>query len=211
MAQAMIVLSDSAFKLFIYLCLNADRATARFMGTQADLARNLNRSEAAVADCIQQMTENGVCLFETMPTTGLWNIEIADGYWPYVKSATASPSQVHLSDSEYFDGVKAIILARACIQTAFTEADRRFVSQLQRSGTQLEAVAKGVLLGTARRYVSLLNGTLHTPILSLRYFVGPIAEVALLSASPAYWAHLEQRVVQMEREWGGTMGRADTR
>ena len=45
--RAMEVLSDGAFKLFVYLCLNARRDTGVLATTQTELARSLRRPVAA--------------------------------------------------------------------------------------------------------------------------------------------------------------------
>jgi len=47
-AKVLNVLSDGAFRLFVYVCLNARRDTGTFKITQTELARNLKRGPAAV-------------------------------------------------------------------------------------------------------------------------------------------------------------------
>ena len=44
-AEAITVLSDAAFKLFAWLCLNADRHTGRIGITVAEMAQALSKSE----------------------------------------------------------------------------------------------------------------------------------------------------------------------
>ena len=46
--KALTVLSDGAFKLFVYLCLHARRDTGRLETTQTELARSLRKGTASI-------------------------------------------------------------------------------------------------------------------------------------------------------------------
>jgi hypothetical protein len=48
-AQALTLLSDGAFRLYVYVCLMANRHTGRLSATVEDLARAMIRAPTAVA------------------------------------------------------------------------------------------------------------------------------------------------------------------
>jgi hypothetical protein len=60
-AEAMTVLSDAAFKLFAWLCLNADRHTGRIRITAAEIAQILGKSEREIQTARDELAERGVC------------------------------------------------------------------------------------------------------------------------------------------------------
>jgi hypothetical protein len=72
-----------------------------------------------------------------------------------------------------------------------------------REGVGLDHIEHGVLLGCARRYVSLLNGTAVGLVLGLRYFAPAIEEARSLRISEDYWRHLAFRVAKFEQQWVG--------
>ena len=47
-SRALPLLSDGAFKLYIHLCLTADRSTGQYKGDHADLAKALDKSRRSV-------------------------------------------------------------------------------------------------------------------------------------------------------------------
>jgi hypothetical protein len=56
--DAMITLSDSAFKLFAWLCLNAERQTGRMRITTAEIAQALGKSEADMQAAREELLEH---------------------------------------------------------------------------------------------------------------------------------------------------------
>ena len=60
-AQALAVLSDGAFKLYIHLCLQADRHTARARIELTDLARVLRKTPALIEADLGELDRSGVC------------------------------------------------------------------------------------------------------------------------------------------------------
>ena len=59
--RALIVLSDGAFKLFAYICLEADRGTGRYEAAQTDLARALGKSRRIIGKYVAELERDGVC------------------------------------------------------------------------------------------------------------------------------------------------------
>ena len=86
--KAMTILSDGAFKLFVYLCLNARRDTATLEISQTELARNLKKGQQTLRCYFREMQTAGICQsrFGRSPL-GRGMIEINEAYWPYLKAA----------------------------------------------------------------------------------------------------------------------------
>ena len=52
MATALPMLSDAAFKLYVFLCLNVDRHSARMVWEALELAKLLQRDRQGVTDAL---------------------------------------------------------------------------------------------------------------------------------------------------------------
>jgi len=78
-AQALALLSDGAFKLYMHLCLEADRRTGRAGIELAAWARLLRKDAAAVAVDLDEFQRQGIC--KRRPD----RVEICDRFWPYQK------------------------------------------------------------------------------------------------------------------------------
>src|ERR1700719_3588538 len=109
-AEAMTTLSDAAFKLFVWLCLNADRYTGRIRITVAEMAQALGKSEGEIETACDELVERGVC-------HGGTDLEIVDRYWPYEKQPRESGPQ------EYVAQVRKLLSEPACIRGRFSVGD----------------------------------------------------------------------------------------
>src|SRR6516162_4227381 len=78
-AQALELLSDGAFKLYIHLCLEADRYTGRVSVEPTEWARILRQSSASIEADLMDLQRQGICERHTD------QVEISDRYWPYQK------------------------------------------------------------------------------------------------------------------------------
>ena len=88
MLQALLLLSDGAFRLFAYLSLTADRSTGRLRVTQLELARILGKSRNSISSYMEELTQHDVCVIKAAPNQHQpGEIEIADAFWPYFKQA----------------------------------------------------------------------------------------------------------------------------
>lgn len=90
----LIQLSDGAFKLFVYLCLNAQQATGQLEFHQTDLARALGKSRRSISAYLQELQGRHVCrvdLGRNQYAGG--TIQIDPQYWPY------EPAQPELASS----------------------------------------------------------------------------------------------------------------
>lgn len=190
-AEAMTVLSDAAFKLFAWLCLNADRHTGRMHITVAEIAGCLRKSEGDIQAAREELVERGVCRLEDT------EVEIADRFWPYEKRACRAGAE------EYVAQVRRLLSEPACVRCRFTAADEKMARALYERGVTLVQVGHAIWLGSARKYTTLLSSQAATmPIGSLSYFAAVIDEVVEQSnTSDAYWSHVRRKAAALEQEW----------
>lgn len=81
----MTLLSDGAFKLYVFLCLRADRSSARLEVDQSSVAKSLAKSRRSVIAYFEELCQQGICevTFATnQHTCGV--VKICDAFWPYV-------------------------------------------------------------------------------------------------------------------------------
>jgi hypothetical protein len=185
--------SDAGFKLFVWLCLHAERNSGRLPVNAANLARSLRKAERDIELCLEELAAAGICRF---PAPGL--IEIQDRFWPYQRTQ----SQAVPDDSEaYLAAVRRIFLRHGCVCSSFSPADQRLAAAWRRRGVSLEQVERAISLGVARKYVALINNGGGTPITTLHYFAHLIEEVDQMNVSPDYWRHVIARAGQFESRW----------
>lgn len=191
-AEAITALSDAAFKLFAWLCLNADRHTGRIRISAAEIAQTLGKSECEIEAATGELVQRGVCRGGRGQ-----ELEIADRYWPYEKQPSQSGPQ------EYGAQVRKLLSEPACVRCRFTAADERMARDLYQRGVTLAQVARAIWLGCARKYATLLsNQAAPTPIASLSYFAAVIEEVVAQSnTSDTYWSYVRRKAAALEREW----------
>lgn len=197
--QALALLSDGAFKLFLYICLHAERRTGRLRFRQADLARRLGKSPRSITTYLKELQSQGVCEVETAANQHQagW-IEVVDRFWPYHKQTVEPPAG---AQAAYIEQVRQLFLSRPCIQGTFAAADERLAAQWRQRNVSFDQIRRAYLLGCARKYVALLNQPTAPLISSLRYFTTLLAEASQLSVSPSYWQYLAAQVDQLEQRW----------
>jgi hypothetical protein len=193
-AHALGLLPDAAFKLFMWICLNADRGLGAIRIEPNEVARVLGKTEAEIRANLRDLFQAEI----GQPTTD-GAIQIADRYWPYER-ALASPQAENLAT--YINQLKRAFLERRCVRSAFTAADEKIAIELFHAGVPITDVEHAILLGSLRKYVALINNGRGTPITSLRYFATLFEEVKQ-DISPSYWAHVQRRVRDAERQWRG--------
>ncbi len=196
-ADAITTLSDPAFKLFAWLCLNADRHTGRIRMPLAEMAQALGKSEREIQTARDELVDRGACLCSMA-----LEVEITDRYWPYEKqSARSGPEQ-------YVAQIRKLLSEPACVRCRFTAADEKMARDLYQQGVSLVQVARAIWLGCARKYGTLLsNQAAVMPIASLRYFAAVIDEVVSQSnTSEAYWSYVRRKAAVLEQEWKNRCG-----
>jgi hypothetical protein len=197
--KAMDLLSDGAFRLFIYLCLNARRDTGILEGSLTQLAKNVKRGKHTVRLYLREMESASICRsrFGHSPL-GDGVVEVTEDFWPYQRTAQESAS----SDSaEFVASIRNMLQARACINTLVSAADEILAREWFDSGISLERIEQAILIGCIRKYVAWRNNQTRNMIVSLKYFTPVLEEVQNMKADPEYWAYLRYRLTRMENEW----------
>ncbi len=206
MATALPILSDAAFKLYVFLCLHVDRHSARMVWDAIDLANLLQRDRQSVTDSLDELCRREVCIrhpdVDGRVAPDRLSVEICDRFWPYEKSPV---EEFGVDQNGYVQRVRQMLSGTACVRVSFSAADQRLAAILYRRGVSLVHLQRAMWLGCARKYVALLNGSEKAPMLitSLNYFSTLVEEVAETSVGEDYWKHMQSKVAQLERMWRG--------
>jgi len=201
MADALQLLSDGAFKIYVYVCLHADRHTAQFRFRMAELAQATSHSVRSLTSYLEELRRIDVAVvYRAAKQHELGRIEICDRFWPYVKAPAATPLQ-DPEEALYVSRVRGLFLEPACVTSAFSAADEKLAGEWYRAGVSLDQVQRAILLGCTRKYVALFNNGGGARITSLQYFAGIVLEVASLEVSLDYWRYLASRMPKMECQW----------
>jgi helix-turn-helix protein len=193
------ILSDGAFRLYIHLCLSADRSTGRLRARQADLARTLQKSRRSVVTYLEELRTLDVCTVRSAVNQhAVGEIEICDAFWPYERMA---PADARNDEADYTEQVRRLFQSRRCVESPFSPADQKLAAGFFRQQLRLEQIETALLLGCARKYVAMLNGKISGRITSLAYFQAVVDEVGKLQMSADYIKYLRQRVARLEEQW----------
>jgi hypothetical protein len=190
-AAALEVLSGDAFKLYVYLCLHAERQTGRIADDPDDAARlfpSIGQSQVAWKELFRQQ----VCVRRETA------VEICDRFWPYERTEA---SQAEPDLASYVEQVRQMIVRRACVRVSFSAADERLARNFHAQGVPLAHIERAVWLGCVRKYVALLNGQTPMLITSLHYFSSIVEEVVKTEVGDGYWTHVRHKAQQLERRW----------
>ena len=204
MLQALLLLSDGAFRLFAYLSLTADRSTGRLRVTQLELARVLSKSRNSISSYLEELTQHGVCVIKSAPNQHQpGEIEIADAFWPYLKEADskAAPGPAVVTETHFIEQVRACLLKYSIVCSSFGAADQKLAADLFRDGISFVQLERAFLLGLSRKYTSLLNSTSSSSIYSLAYFTPILDELAEIVVSDKYWDYLRLRLTDLDDAW----------
>ena len=200
MRDALALLSDGGFKLYVYVCLHADRRTAQLRFRMAELAQAIGHSTRSLTTYLEELRRAEVGLvYRAANQHEVGRIEICDRFWPYEKQVAASlenPEQ-----ALYVARVRSLFLEPACVRSTFSAADEKLAAQWYRAGVTLDRIQRAFLMGCARKYVALFNHANGSPITSLQYFAGLVQEVGGMELNLNYWRYLAARVRKMENQW----------
>jgi hypothetical protein len=194
---ALELLSDGTFKLFVWLCLHAERSRGTLSATPAQLARALGKPETDMHLALEELERQGVC---TLQAEGV--IEIRDRFWPYQRPCDSDSDQAR----RYVEKVKRLFLERRCVQSSFTAADEKLARSLYHRGVSPIHVERAILLGALRKYVAVHQNGRGTPISSLHYFTNLFEEVQP-EISTGYWRYVARKLNTFEQTWAGFSGR----
>jgi hypothetical protein len=195
--EALVQLSDAGFKLYAWMCLNAERHTGRLRISVPSLASALQKPAPWVHATLEELVRQEVCRW-TPPDL----LEVRDRYWPYEKQPCRE------RPPEFIAEVRHLLAQPACVRCAFTAADERLARDLEKRGISLEQLERAIWLGCARKYAAMLNGQPPAPITSLRYFLALIEEVGQARTPDSYWQHVRSRAAVLQRQWLERHGRA---
>lgn len=192
-ACALQLLSDATFKLFLWLCLHAERSQGKVSATTGELARALGKSQSDVMLALQELQRRGVCTLQAKN-----NIHIEDRFWPYQRQKDSLPGHDLRS---YVEKVKRLFLGRRCVQSSFTAADEKLARSLYQRGVSLIDVEHAILLGALRKYAVIRQNGQGSPISSLHYFTQLFEEVQQ-PVSTRYWSYIAHKVRTFEQAEG---------
>jgi hypothetical protein len=192
--DALSLLSDGAFRLFMWLCLHANRSRGSIRASNSGLTRTLGRGEEQIAAALDELVRQRVCI---LYIDGV--IEIADRFWPYQRSCDSVP----VTDlAGYLGEVKRLFLERRCVRSIFTAADQQLAAEFHRMGIPILDVERAILLGCLRKYAAVVNNGNETPITSLHYFRNLLNEAGK-NISPDYWSYVAYKIRRFEQHWNG--------
>jgi hypothetical protein len=194
MQRAATVLADNAFKVYVWLCLHAERDRGCLRVNPEDMAADLRKTQDEIRACLLELDRTGVCHCDL---TNL--VRISDSFWPYTRTEQARRDG-HEAEL-YVSEVKRLFLAHACVSTGYTPADDRIAAEWYQTGVSLEAVERAIQLGCLRKYATLINHGSGTPITTLGYFRSLVEEVTDSNASADYWQYVGMRLADLERRW----------
>ena len=197
-AQAITILSDGAFKLYVYACLRAGRHTGCLRATVEELARAVETTPSVIVMNVDELQERAVCCVRRDQSPQLV-LEIRDYFWPYQRQQT--PESTLGPEAEFVARVRALFLAPACVQASFSAADEKLALDMYRRGVSMEQITRAILLGCARKYVAMLNSGTRIPITSLQYFADLVEEVIESAIPESYWEPLRWKMERMEQQW----------
>ncbi len=199
-------LSDGAFKLFVWVSLQAERNSGRLSFRQAELARALGKSRRSIGTYLEELERSGVCRRSSAPnqhTDGI--LEVSEEYWPYQRHSDPAAGESP-QERQYLEAIRTTLLDQPCIRFALGAAERRLARQWFRQTTPITLVQQAILIGCGRKYVSWLNGQASAPIGSLHYFTDILQEIAQVGVSPEYCAFNRLQVQRLKQRWVQTQG-----
>lgn len=204
--EAVTLLSDGAFKLFVYICLQADRKTGRFIAGQKELAAAIGKSKRIIGRYVGELQAKGVCsVAPARNQHAATSFEIRDAFWPYHRAEhRADPHELR----QYIESLQTAFLGLGCTNGNFGAAEAAAARDLYRRQIPLGIVDEAMLLAGCRKYCAWLNGQVSGPIQSLKYFEPVIAEVQRRPLPPGYSGYLRQKLKKFAEAWEAQESRA---
>ena len=198
-ARALRMLSDGAFKMYIHLCLTADRSTGRIAAGHAELVKALGKSRRSVITYLEELRREGVCKIQAAVNQHAGGeIEICDPFWPYERAPIAGELGTLQG---YMEEIRRLLKPWRCIQVSMSPADQKIGAALFARSVSLDQIERGITLACARKYVALCNADGDGMITSFGYFQNAIEEAATQQVSGDYWRYARLRAERLELEW----------
>lgn len=195
--NAMSVLSDHTFKLFVFVCLNADRETATYTTSITRLIAILGKFRTEVDRYITELQNKNVCLVNRIPYSPI-TFRILDAYWPYECDDNAV---VPIDENSYVDAARTLFLGLGCTSGRFGSSEAGQARNMENRGISLQELEDAMIVGACRKYVSWLSNGPSDPIASLLYFESLIEETRERPFPPGYREHLRMEVKKLKDQW----------
>jgi hypothetical protein len=196
--RALGILTDGAFKPFVFICLKADRHSATYHTSTDQLAHALHKPLGAIESCLAEIEAKKVC--SIVATNGReYSFRIADEFWPYCASPGHASAGQHATD--YVAAVRQVFLDLGCTSGRFGTSEEAQARSLEKRGVPLDAVRDAMIMGACRKYVSWLNNGYSEPISSISYFESIIAELLRCPPSADYRAYLPYELKRLIKHW----------
>ena len=200
--KAMSCLSDGAFKLFTYLCLQADRTTGRLQATHQQLAVALGKSKRAIGSYVVELQNQSICAVSAGKNQYAGScFQVSDDYWPYHRPQGATLADSATGSQRYLAAIREAFVAMACSCGKFSPADVRATKALERRGVPLAVVLDAMLVGSCRKYLSWLNDGTSEAIGSVAYFLPLIAEIQQQPLAEDYRKYVRDKNEELARGW----------
>jgi biotin operon repressor len=198
--NALAILTDGAFKLFVHISLKANRYAGCYETTQIELARALGKSRRVIGKYSAELEEKGICSITRGKNQHSRNhFQISNDYWPYVRQTYSNTDEGE--DAKYVAEIRDCFEALGCTHGAFSAGDIKTAKALKQDGVPIEVIRDALLLAACRKYQSWLNGSSSEPIVSLRYIEPLIAEVQKQPFAQNYREYLNAKIKQLEAAW----------
>ncbi len=199
MLAALRLLSDGAFKLFVYLALTADRGSGCLALRQADLARALGKSRNSIGAYLEELARQHICVIKPAPNQHQPGaIQITDDFWPYHRDPV---SESAAGEAAFVEQIRSWLAHYAIVRSSFGAVERKLAAQWFRDGIPWRQVERALLLGLSRKHLAAYNSTAPSPIYSLNYFLPLLDEVAHVDVSDQYWEYLRRRLIDLDAAW----------
>jgi hypothetical protein len=193
--KAMEILSDGAFKLFVFVCLKADRHSATYRTSSHQLAHALRKPLDVVESSLAEMEAKKVC---SIVSRNPLSFRIEDQFWPYDNSPSlASTSRC----TDYVGTVRHLFLNLGCTSGRFGASEEAQVKSLEKRGVSLDIVRDAMIMGACRKYISWLNNGYSEPISSVAYFESLIGEFLRCPPPSDYRENLPSELKRLTKQW----------
>jgi hypothetical protein len=191
-------LSDGAFKLFVYVCMEANRHTGRLEATHQELATALRKSKRSIGTHVHELHLQGFCnVVSASNQYGRTVLEVSDCYWPYCR---CEPNPQLPEEQTYVHSIREYLLSLGCVSGQFSAADEQTARRLYRRAIPLGVIENALLLGACRKYESWFHHQAPEPIQSLYYFQPVIAEIQAQPLPPGYARYLRGKLQEYARK-----------
>lgn len=197
--KAMELLSDGTFKLFVFLCLKADRRTATYHASFDQLASAIRMPRIMIERRLAELQAKRVCIIASGHKPGLdVDVRIEEEFWPY-QSPSGLSSGPHTSD--YVSAIRKHFLALGCTSGRFGTVEEAQAKSLEERGIPLDVVRDAMIMGACRKFVSWLNNGYSAPISSVSYFESVIGEFLRCTPPADYREFLPVELKRLAAHW----------